>query len=131
MAFPQVSDVLTAWRAKKNAQWERVNGFIPGLQLVCARKQTQYMLVCSRDDFYEGALIGQIPVEHVINKGTALRPRKHVATEAEKPINKRGVDLTNNQIDELLAQWERGLTALSLPFVPAVWDRSGKMHTGE
>ena len=39
------------------------------------------------------------------------------ATNDEKPLDRRGIDLTDKQIDQMLACWADGQSALKLPFV--------------
>jgi hypothetical protein len=114
---------IPAWVARKDAQWQRVSEFLPGLQLIRARGKTQYTLICSLPGFYESIVFGQLPEVHHVATGSKLNPRRRPATEAEKPFEKKAIDLTDDQIDEVLARWHDGKTALTLPFVDRVWSR--------
>lgn len=128
MLEPATIPTLPDWKARKDTQWNRISGTMSGLQLIRSRQsRTQYMLVCSTDAFYEGVVIGQLPEQVIKVYGSALNPRQRWATEDEKPPEKRGIDLSDGEIDQVLARWAKGATAATLPFVGAVWDRSGKM----
>ena len=129
MAFdPETRAFIPQWRAYKDAQWERFQGTIPGLQLIKSGEgQHQYELVCSRDAteeaqaFYEGVVIGQLPQVLMERAGprtriggkTARRP----APEHKKPVRLRAIDLSDEEIGAILACWELGKTALDMPCV--------------
>ena len=125
MLSPETEASIPDWVDRKDAQWERISGIMPGLQLVRSRGRTQYMLACSTDGFYEGLLIGQLPEEHYVMTGSSLNPRRRAAEIHEKPHDRREIDLTDDQIDQILQRWAQGATALNLPFVDRVWNREG------
>ena len=133
---------LPQWKKMKDAQWERFQGTIPGLQLVKSGEgQHQYMLVRSIDPkpeddepgFYEGVIVGQLP--QILMKVQGPRSRiggksvRRPAAEHEKPFTLRAIDLSDYEIDLILQQWEKGRSALDLPFVAAVYGRDGKART--
>jgi hypothetical protein len=134
---PDHARQLPLWKARKDAQWDRIAGTMPGLQLVTTREGgNQYMLVCHRPadeergvpEFYEGVVIGQLPL--VVIERTRLpggRTGRKAMAEHKKPIHKRGIDLSDEEIDQVLACWRVGRSALSLPFIAQVQGRDGKM----
>jgi len=139
---PEHQALTPEWKSRKDAQWERIAGAMPGLQLVATRKKgSSYMLVCSRTQgpdldgdgapgFYEGIVIGRRPqLVYEQKKGRAGQNISIPMPEHRKPIEKRGVDLSDEEIDQVLAAWKVGRSALGLPFVSAVWGRDGQMRT--
>lgn len=116
---PDALAQLPSWKARKQAQWERVAGTLPGLQLVkYGDHQSTVMLVYSADDFYEGVIFGRLPKQWTKPK-RGPRP-------AETVIVEKLIDLSDDQIDSILLRWMRGQSALDLDFVEAVWGRDGK-----
>jgi hypothetical protein len=112
MFDPKTRAFLPEWKRMKDAQWERIQAMgIPHLQLVkSGERQHQRMLVCSVDDsqeqpgsgFYEGVLIGQF---------------------------KQAIDLSDEEIAQVVERWAAGRSAIDLPFVPCVWGRDGRPRT--
>lgn len=120
---------LSDWVTVKRAQWDRVAGHHPGLQLICyGHKGTVFMIVKSTPQFYEAVVFGQIPV--AMNVEIRKGPRRYTrpATEQEKPVERRAVDLVDSEIQGILDGWAKGKSALSLPFVPYIYDRDGKLR---
>ena len=114
---------LSAFKARKAAQWNRIAGSIPGLQLVISGEQaTQFMLVCSQESFYEGVIIGQLPHVVMERAGHSHRP----VPEARKPLERRDIDLSDEHIDQISAHWRDQRSALSLAFVAAVFGANGR-----
>ena len=123
---------IPAHRTKKLAQWERVKDTVPGLQMAQAGEAgTEFTLTCSAHDgsFYESIVFGALP--QIVLRATGPRkfPVYKDVPEAEKPLDKRGVDLSDDQIDAILALWEKKQSAFSLDFVASVWGPDGKRHT--
>jgi hypothetical protein len=144
MLSPEAQARIPGWKARKNGQWERIAFAMPGLQLVTSgEKGNRYMLVCSQTrgpdldhdgcpGFYEGVLIGALPqLVHEFKRGRAGQQIKVEVPEEKKPIEKRAVDLSDDQIDEIVEGWKAGRSALELSFVLAVWGRDGKMLAAE
>lgn len=140
MLSPETQALIPAWNARKQAQWERIASAMPGLQLVTSgEKGSTYMLVCSQTrgpdldhdgapGFYEGVVIGRLPqLVYEFKRGRAGQQIKVEVPEHEKPIQKRAVDLSDDELDQVIAGWKAGKSALELPFVLAVWGRDGKM----
>lgn len=138
-AKPQVF----SYNAKKQAQWDRmidaghVNPAI-GIHLHLAREGiglTKWMMTWSSDPFYEGIMFGQLPESYRIATGIVrlVKGERQMefreATEAEKPLYYRGLDLTNDQIDAVLALWKQNQSALGLRFVDCVLKADGIWHT--
>ena len=48
--------------------------------------------------------------------------------DAEKPIDKRAIDLSDAQIDQVLFLWDKRQSAFALDFVERVWGPDGKLH---
>ena len=120
MFSPEILTLIPQWKIKKQSQWERIKGALHGLQLVTSGEQgTQFALVCSPHDesFYESVVFGQLPQIVLVAYGSRLNPRYRNAKEEEKPLEKRAIDLSDDQIDAILAKWANAESALSLPFV--------------
>jgi hypothetical protein len=141
---PEHAALLPLWNRRKQAQWERIAGAMPGLQLVTSKPRgSSFMLVCSeiapeggdtdqdgKPGFYEGIVIGRLPqVVYAHTKGRVGQIISTPLPEHLKPLKKRGVDLKDEEIDQVLACWKEGRSALDLPFVSAVWGRDGKIRT--
>ncbi|HEY1244367.1 MAG TPA: hypothetical protein VGF29_05995 [Hyphomicrobiaceae bacterium] len=141
---PDDAERLPEWKDRKDAQWARISAAMAGLQLVTTREGgNQYMLVCHREadeargvpEFYEGVLIGQLPLtvmERIrVRTGVARDNRvvmgRRPMPDHKKPLHKRGVDLSDEEIDQVLERWRVRRSALGLPFVTAVWGRDGRM----
>ncbi len=120
---------LAKWNAAKLAQWEALASAMPGLQLVrYGPARSTFMLICSRADFYEGVVIGQLP-QRVPVAGIAARRRRPVdSANDQKPIDARAIDLTDDQVNAILALWENGRSALPLFFVSGVCGRDGVLR---
>lgn len=121
---------LSEWITVKKAQWDRVAGHHPGLQLICyGHKGAVFMITKSMPEFYEGVVFGQIPdtMKIEIRKG----PRRYTrpAREDEKPVERRAVDLSDAELQGVVDAWAKGKSALTLPFVPYIYDRDGKLRT--
>lgn len=121
---------IDEFKARKQAQWKKVADKLPGLQLAqSGERGSQFMLICSTDHFYEGVILGQLPHVVMENYGPPVRPRRRAVPDERKPIERRSIDLTDAQIDQILSLWRSGTSALSLPFVAAVFDMNGLMQT--
>lgn len=133
---------LFAFNAKKGAQWERVIDAghvtpVEGTHLHLAREgegQSKWMMTWSSEPFYEGVMFGQLPESFPIATG-AVRLVKgerqtefREATEAEKPLYYRSLDLTNDEIDAVLALWKQNCSAIELRFVDCVLKNDGIWH---
>lgn len=121
---------LSEWITVKKAQWDRVAGHQPGLQLIrYGSNGTVFMITKSMPEFYEGVVFGQIPdtMKIEIRKG----PRRYTrpAREDEKPVERRAVDLSDAELQGVVDAWANGKSALTLPFVPYIYDRNGKLRT--
>lgn len=130
MLIEKDTSKIAEFKARKVAQWERVAGVMPGLQFVASGERgTQFMIVRSTDSFYEGVVIGQLP--HVVMEtfGSPANPRRRAMPDAKKPLGKRAVDLTDDEIDQVLARWRVGQSAWNLPFVLAVFGLDGLPRT--
>lgn len=130
MLIEKDPDKIEAFKADKRAQWERIAGTMPGLQFVVSGERgTQFMIVCSTPEFYEGVVIGQLPQVMMETIGTPASFRRRAMPNDKKPLDKRSVDLTDEQIDKVLARWKAKTSALDLPFVQAVYGISGLPKT--
>jgi hypothetical protein len=117
---PETKALVPAWKARKKAQWERVAGSIHGLQLATSGEAgTHYMLTCSfhDDSFYESIVFGQLPEVVLEAYGSPLNPMYRDMDELKKPLDKRLIDLADDQIDQVLARWKEGQSAHDLPFL--------------
>jgi hypothetical protein len=123
--MPTQEEMLPQWTARKLAQYARALTRIPSLQLVrYGPDQSTFMLVCSTDDFYEGVIIGQPPRPQYEWRGGERRP----VPAHRKQSDRRAIDLSDDDIDAILTRWQSGRSALGLPCVSTVWDRSGQMR---
>lgn len=122
MLTPDAKAQLPLWKVRKAAQWERIAGTMPGLQLVkYGEMGSTYMLGYSAGDFYESVLIGRLPQQRV---RPARGPRP-----AETVIIETLIDLNDIQIDAVLARWQQMRSALDLDFIEAVWGSDGRRRT--
>lgn len=130
MLIEKDAEKIAEFKDRKSRQLARIAGTSPGLQIVVSGERgTQFMVVCSTDTFYEGVVIGQLP--HVVMEtyGPPANPRRRAMPNDKKPLDKREIDLTDDQIDKVLACWRNEQSALGLPFVQAVYDLSGLPRT--
>ena len=125
--------------ARKLAQWERIQGrtaqdhpdHVEGIQFARAGEQrTQFMLTCSTHDgvFYESVVFGQFPHRVREAYGSKQKPRYREADDAKKPVDKRGIDLSDAEIDQVLARWAQRKSCFDLDFVAAVWGPGNTRH---
>lgn len=138
---------IISWNERKLAQWARIapktveqpdGSFVvegDPLHLVRAGEaQTEFTIGWSVDGgFHESVIIGQLPQVHRIatgrmrkGKGGNLEAEFRNATELEKPLAKRRIDLTDAQIDAVLTQWCKNQSALDLRFIDSVYGRDGQ-----
>lgn len=135
----EVRSEVYGWNERKLGQFQRMAA-IPALQPYLhltrsGEKQTQFMVRFETPEFCESILIGQLPQMHEISKLKNRRPEKpedvRQATEEEKPRFKQRIDLTDDQIDAVLARWagnESVLKPPQLPFIKSVWKKDGKEY---
>ncbi len=120
MLSPAIVAQIPEWKGRKKAQWERIAGTLPGLQLaIYGERATSFMITCSTPEFYESVVIGKLPE-------TKLRPSKLRGNRPPIPYDTEKVDLSDDRIDAVLEQWSRGKTALELKFIDRVWGRDGR-----
>jgi hypothetical protein len=125
---------LSTWEAKKMAQWQRIAGRIPGLQLVrSGEAKSSFMLVCSTESFYEAVLIGQLEqVEREMLSGASMfNPVYRDKHNSVKAIHRQAVDLSDEEIEAVVTQWGTGNSVARLPFVTTVWGIDGKPKEGK
>lgn len=121
---------IEAFVARKLAQCRAVANRTPGLQIIVSgERRSQIMLVISTDDRYEGVVVGQLP--HVVVERTTggKNVGRRFAPEHKKPFEARAVDLTDEQVDAIVAAWVSGRSALTVPAVTHVYDKHGKIRT--
>lgn len=113
--------------ARKVEQWERVSKKWPSLGMVrSGERGTQFMLIWSTNEIYEGVIFGQLA-----HKAPRAQGRRRAAADMpneKKPVERRGIDLTDAQIDQVVKCWQNNKSALSLDFVPGVWGQDGRMR---
>lgn len=129
MFSPDVEAIIPAWIAKKQAQWDAVKDTLPGLQLaVSGLKGTQFMLTCSAHDgsFYDSVVFGQLPSIVIEEHGSKFNRRYREVPEDRKPIDAKAIDLSDQQIADVIARWSAKASASGLPFVPYVVGADGK-----
>jgi hypothetical protein len=128
MFSPAITAQIPEWNLRKQEQWERlrpevVDGKLIGHPLEMVRSgqsNTRFMLSWNSEGFQEAVLIGQLPQTHKIK----VRPREfRDAKPSELPLEKRKVDLTDDEISLVLKKWAKGQSALTLDFIPSVWVR--------
>lgn len=125
MLEPEVIEIIPEWVERYKAEWARIKGTQDGLQLVRSGEEgTMFSIGVSRPDFYEQIVIARLPelMRTMTTPGTTRRLR-----DKEKPWEKRRVELTSDQVDTVLMTWSKNKSALTLPFVAAVWQRDGQI----
>lgn len=123
---PEAIEDSIDFQHRKKAQWETFCVEIPGLQLIRTNNNSSWMLVCSQGDFYEGVIIGQLEQSMGEMKGPARARVRRELPNAKKPIEKRGIDMTDEEISKVIKRWKSGKSAAGLKFVPCVWGRDGQ-----
>jgi len=105
---------------RKAAQWARITEAIPGLQ--AARTGDQFMLTYSPHDesTYESVIFGQLPQVVQEAYGSRLNPMYRDVANDKKSFEDKRIDLSDAELDQVVAQWKAGKSALELPFVEAV-----------
>lgn len=112
------------FQERKIAQWQKFAA--PGLQLVRAANKTQWMLIYSVPEFYEGVVIGQLERRETEVKMVARKKTAVDLPNNKKSIEKRGIDLSDDQVAKIVERWKAGKSAKSLKFVSCVWGRDGE-----
>lgn len=130
MADFSTPEGLAAFAAEKQQQlaWALASG-LPGLQSAATGRA--FALTISTDDIYETVHIGQVPREEVERVKARGPDGKRIFTvapapEERKQLKNRAIDLTDEQVVAILDRWSENKSALGLPFVRSVWDRSGR-----
>lgn len=119
---------LPNFLAETEAQWSRFSGAIPGLQCIRSGDSgSQVMLVYSTDDLYEGVVIAQLPHVVMQRSGSPRNPVLRPAPESKKPHDKRAIAMSDEEVAQVIEAWRSGRSALDLPHVSHVYDRSGRL----
>jgi len=119
---------IAAFVARKRAQWERISSRMHGLQMIqSGERGTQFMLVISETGRYEGVVFGQMG--HVVVERTTAGKSvgRRFMPSNRKPEHLRDIDLTDAEINAVLAAWAAGRSALTVPAVTHVYDGSGQI----
>lgn len=115
------------FHANKRAQGEAAMASgIRGVQFVHTGRS--YALICSTDDFYEAVCIGQEPRPETETYRDPANRRQILQRElpdSRKQLKNKAIDLTDEQIVDVLDKWASRQTAFDLPFVIAVWGIDG------
>lgn len=104
-------DDLDAFKERKQAQWARVMGVIPGLQMIqSGEKGTQFVI----SNGTEMVIYGQLP--HVVLEQTGSRknPVMKAVPNERKPLERRSIDFDDAAIDQIISVWAAGDTAASI-----------------
>ena len=121
---------IDIWNRIKLAQWERVANTQEGLQLVrYGNRRSIFWIVKSVPGFYEAVVLGQLPIRQKVVNQVGSRAHRREALEHEKPLGCRSIDLVDDQVQKVLDCWASGKSALTLPFVPFVYDERGQLIT--
>lgn len=98
-----------------------------GAQIIQSGEQaTQFMMAMEIDGVHEGVIFGQWPQVLMKAIGSPRNPVRRPALDAEKPVERRSIDMTDDQIRGVLAAWAAGRSAIGLPGVIAVY-HNGKL----
>ncbi len=119
---------VSAFKADKHRQAATIMA-PAGAQIIQAGEQgTQFTMATEINGVHEGVIFGQWP--HLVMKtgGSPRNPVRRPALDAEKPVERRSIDMTDDQIRGVLAAWAAGQSAIGLPGVVAVY-RDGKLAT--
>lgn len=85
-------EVRAAWEARKTAQWERVAGQMPGLQMI--HTKDTFVLAIVGDEFSDSVVYGE-PARLAIDGPN------------DRKLNLPIVDLSDAQLDIVLDRWRR------------------------
>lgn len=129
MFSPEIESIIPEWKAKKDAQWAHFQDTLHGLQLATSGDRgTHYVMVCSPHDgsFYEGVVFGQLPQVVLEEYGSRLNRRYRDMADDKKPPDKRSIDLSDDQIAQVIECWRNRQSATSLPFIECIINAAGQ-----
>ena len=109
---------LEAFTARKLAQWQRVAGALPGIQMVrSGERGTQFVIAGPNG---ERVIYGQLP--HKVFKAVGTGPHRQLVPvpNDRKPVERRAIDLDDDAIDTLIGLWAAGKTAVSAGFFAVI-----------
>ena len=136
MFSPETVSEIPAFVERKLAQWDRIkptveDGKLSGHPLELVRtgeSKTQFMLTYNSEGFYESVIVGQLPQVHKVPVSKYKPGLFRDAKPEELPRFKQRIDLSDAEIDSVIALWAKGQSALPLAFVPSVWCRDGNEY---
>lgn len=130
MLAPAEKAKIPQFRNSMKKKWDRIASQLGGLTLVkTGEGQSSWMMVHSTSTFYEGVIIGQLGQVMIRPVGINRRAQRVEVPNDKKPLHKRDVEYTDDQIDQIIGMWSLGRSALELPFVAGVWGRDGLLKT--
>lgn len=116
---------IAAFKARKEVQGAAAMAVLPGVSMAASGERGTSISLCH--DGRETVIIGQLPHAATIVSGSAKNPVRRDMPNAKKPLEKRGIDLTDEQVGTIIATWGRGGSALEHAFVAAVF-KDGAWH---
>lgn len=111
--------VVAAFKARKAEQGAQAMLALAGISMTSSGERGSSFTLCY--DGRETVIIGQLPHIATVTTGSPRNPVRRDMPNDKKPIEKREIDLTDDQIAAIIATWKRGGSALEHDFVPAVF----------
>lgn len=119
---------LTAFKIRKTAQGAAAMAYAAGVSMVVSGEQgSQIVISIANDQIAEAVIIGQLPHIHLKSTGSPKNPVRRDAPNDQKPVEKRAIDLTDDQVRAVLDTWAAGRSALEHDFIVAIYDSHGRL----
>lgn len=122
----ETSETVASFVQRKRKQWETLAA-PHGVQMVRSGEGgTQIAIGLNLGDVHESVVIGQWPMVVMKNVGSPRNPVRRLALEHEKPIERRRIDMTDEEINGVVSRWSAGQSAAGMPGVVLIY-RNGKL----
>lgn len=122
----ETSETVASFIERKRKQWETLAA-PHGVQMVRSGEGgTQIAIGFNLGDVHEGVVIGQWPMVVMKNVGSPRNPVRRLALEHEKPIERRRIDMTDDEIKAVVTGWLFGKSVVGMPGAVLVY-RNGKL----
>lgn len=119
-------DVVQAFVSAKLAQGHSAMAELEGVSVISSGERGSSISISH--DGGEMVIIGQLPHAHLRSTGSPRNPVRRDSPNDQKPIEKREIDLTDEQVTGVLNAWRDGRSALELEFIDAVF-KGGRWHS--
>lgn len=123
---PETTETVSSFLERKRLQWETLAAPY-GVQMIqSGERGTQVCIAFNVGNVHESVVIGQWPHTHVHHGGSARNPARRPALDHEKPIEKRRIDMTDDEVKAVIVGWLLGKSVVGMPGALMVY-RNGKL----